>query len=202
MAHVPKHIEKILRINAHPKFYVRWIDRLDVICAKINQWIDKAGLAGDREEIQKIAAWIVPYLCVDPDERLKFSETEVKHHQESWKGILDDLERMYKNETLYVWLGMGQSDLEHKIAVARKQYEHFLPRRSSRRKIVDQGLDSLFWRMDEIGKDPAEQEFAVLELFKTFQFCHFPEMPTAKAYKIIGRIRQEALKHPRVPLEV
>lgn len=202
MTTVPKHIEKILRINAHPKFYVRWIDRLDVIYTKINRWIDKVGLAGDREEMQKIAAWIVPYLCADPDERLKFSEMEAKQFKDSWKEILDDLERMYKNEALYVWLGMGQSDLEHKIAVAKKQYEHFFPRRGGRRKILDQGLDSLIWRMDEIGKAPSEQEFAVLELFKTFQFCDFPDMPTAKAYEIIGRIRKAAMKQPRVPLEL
>ncbi len=202
MASVPKHIEKILRINAHPKFYVQWIDRLDLIYDKINRWIDKVGLADDREEVQKIAAWIVPYLCADPEERLEFSEMELKRRKEAWKEILDDLERMYKNETLYVWLGMGRSDLEHKIAVAKKQYEHYLPRRGGRRKILDQGLDFLFWRMDETGKDPSAQEFAVLELLKAFCFDGFPDMPTARAYSIISRMRKAAMKQPKAPLEL
>lgn len=201
MAKIPAHIEKILKVNAHPRFYVRWLDHFDEIYNKINRWIDRAGLDSDREEMQKIAAWIVPYLCSDPDERPKISEMDAQHFKEEWKQILDDLESMYKNETLYVWLGMGRSDLERKITVAKRQYEHYLPRRGSRRKILDQGLDFLFWRMEDTGKDRMEQQFAVLELFKTFDFASFSDMPTAKAYGIINRIRNKALKQPRVEFD-
>ncbi|UCH11578.1 MAG: hypothetical protein JSU61_06725 [Fidelibacterota bacterium] len=201
MGHVPTHIEDILKVNAHPKFYVQWIDHLDEIYAKIEQWIEKAGLTSDREEMEKIAAWIVPYLCSDPGERPKISDMDSKHVREAWKEILDDLESMHRNKTLYGWLGVGQSELEHKIAIARKQYRHPIPRRGSHRKILDQGLDFLFWRMEEIGKDAAEQEFAVLELFKTFCFDGFPEMSTAKAFGIVDRIRKEALKQPRVEFD-
>ena len=201
MGKVPKHIEVILKVNAHPRFYVRWIDHLDEIYVKINQWIDKSGLDHDREAMQKIAAWIVPYLCSDPGEGSRISEMDAQHFREAWKEILDDLECMHRNRTLYVWLGMGQSELEHKIAIAKKQYQHYMPRRTPRRKILDQGLDFLFWRMDDIGKDPTEQEFAVLELFKTFSFHKFSEMSTARAFQIINRIRKEAMKQPRVKFD-
>lgn len=201
MAPVPKHIEDILRVNAHPRFYVQWIDRLDEIYRAIGRWIDRAGLQEDREELEKIAAWIVPYLCTDPKARPKISDMDAEHFRESWKEILDDLERMHRNKTLYTWLGMGQSELEHKIAVARKQSQHVIPRRSPHRKIMDQGLDALFWRLEDLGKDAHEQEFAVLELFKTFDFSCFKDVSTDKAYQIVHRIRKAALRQPRIEIE-
>ena len=44
MAKVPTHIEKILKVNAHPRFYVRWLDHFDEIYNKINWWIDRSRL--------------------------------------------------------------------------------------------------------------------------------------------------------------
>jgi hypothetical protein len=151
--------------------------------------------------LEKIAAWIVPYLCADPGARPKISDMDAQHFRESWKAILNDLERMHRNQTLHTWLGMGQSELEHKIAVARKQSQHAIPRRSHHRKILDQGLDALFWRLEDLGKDPHQQEFAVLELFKTFDFSCFKEISTDKAYRIVHRIRKSALRQPRVDIE-
>lgn len=201
MAPVPKHIEDILRVNAHPRFYVRWIDKLDEIYAAIGRWIDRTGLQDDRDEMEKIAAWIVPYLCADPGARPRISDMDAEHFRESWQEMLDDLERMHRNQTLYTWLGMGQSELEHKIAVARKQSQHPIPRRSPHRKILDQGLDALFWRLKDLGKDANEQEFAVLQLFKTFDFSCFRDLSTDKAYRIVHRIRQSALRQPRVDID-
>lgn len=201
MSTVPKHIAKILRVNAHPRFILSWVDHFDEIYATINRWIDKVQLQDDREELQKVAAWMVPYLCAEPGERQAISPPDVKHFEHAWQHILDDMDRMYQNDPSHKLLGRGHSDLEHKITAAKRRHESYVPKRGERRKILDQGIGRLFWRLETIGKDPTTQEYAVLELFKMFNFDGFPEMPTDKAYNIINRMRRAALKHPREKFE-
>ncbi len=202
MGTTPEHIKRIMQINAHPKFHIEWVDRLDGLYHKIDGWIKRAGLEEDRHELEKIVAWMVPCLCADPKSREESCEKGLEHFQVEWKRILGELKSLYRDDPLHRFLGLQKDDLERKIETAVIQADYFASLRGQRRLILDQGLDILVWRMADLGKTAAEQEYAILELFKAFTFANFAKMPTPEAYKIIRRIRKEALSNPRTELDL
>jgi len=46
VAGVPIYVEQILKINAHPRFYIRLLDHFDNLCPKIDHWINRVELSG------------------------------------------------------------------------------------------------------------------------------------------------------------
>ncbi len=201
METTPDHIIQIMHINAHPKFFIEWIDRLDELYIRLGSWMKKVGLEQDRAEIEKIVAWLIPHLCseanTDPKSDLE-SETESRAE---WKQILDGLNRFYHDDPAHRSLGLRKGNLERKIELAKKKADYFQPKRGQQRRVIDRGLDMLVWRMEDLEMEASTQRYALLELFKIFGFAPFQEKSTTSAYEVINRIRTDALTHPRTELD-
>lgn len=194
METVPEHIAKLLQINAHPKFLKDWIDHFDDIYTKINRWIDRAQLSDDRDEMQKIAAWMAPCLCSNPTGPEHMKPADAEHYRAEWQAILKDLEGLFTNDPFHSRLSLRKSAAEQRIAQARKHREDFLPKRGRRRKVLDEGLGLLFRRMEERGRSLFAQEHAVFELFKEFHFCNYNRLSTDEAYHNIDMMHDRIMK--------
>ena len=201
MNHITPQFEQMLQVNADRSFYIQWVDRLDELYQAVNDWIIKLDLTADADELRRIASWLAPCLCTKHASTISRPVKTFQAPKGTWRQLITQMYQLYEKDPVHKIMGTGHSDLEHQLAAARHRKGQFNPRRGNERQILDQGLGYLFRHLDTIGLSTERQKYVVLELFKALRYDDYADMPTARAYEIIERIRKQTIPMPDTYLD-
>ncbi|MFC1481708.1 hypothetical protein ACFL6E_05635 [Candidatus Neomarinimicrobiota bacterium] len=201
MDHITPQFKQMLHVNADRSFYVQWVDRLDELYQVVNDWIIKMDLTADAHEMRRIASWLAPCLCTKRESKKSKLQEVSQAPEGTWRQLISQMYQLYEKDPMHKIMGTGHSDLERQLSAARCRKGQFSPRRGNERQILDQGLGYLFRHLNTIGLSTERQKYVVLELFKALRYDGFPDMPTARAYKIIERLRKQTIPMPDTYLD-